>query len=67
MSIDQLDDDGYLAWMSNQDIVRFRAHAEECRQQAERCVNPLDKEAWLQMATDWTKLAESAEQWLGRG
>jgi hypothetical protein len=66
MSIDQFDVDGYLAEMSDQDIVRFRAHAEECRQQAERCVSPLDKEAWLRMAADGTKLAESAEQWRNR-
>ena len=62
MSIDQLDDDGYLAWMSNQDIVRFRAHAEECRQQAERCVNPLDKGhgcKWRPTGRSWRRAPNS--------
>jgi hypothetical protein len=36
--------------MSEQDVARFRAQADECRQQAERAINPLDKEAWLRLA-----------------
>ena len=34
----------YPGQMSEEDIARFRSQAEECRQQAERAVNPLDKE-----------------------
>jgi hypothetical protein len=29
------------------DAARFRKQAEECREQASKAVNPLDKEAWL--------------------
>jgi hypothetical protein len=29
---------------------------------AERAISPLDKEAWLGLASDWTKLAEEIEQ-----
>ncbi|MBR0975666.1 hypothetical protein [Bradyrhizobium japonicum] len=47
--------------MSEQDVARFRAQADECRQLAERAVNPLDKEAWLRLAGEWIKLAQNAE------
>jgi hypothetical protein len=36
--------------------------AEEARQHAERAITPLDKEAWLKVAGEWIKLAETAEQ-----
>jgi hypothetical protein len=39
------------------DADRFRKKAEECREQAERAINPLDKEAWLRVAGEWLKLA----------
>jgi hypothetical protein len=41
------------------DADRFRKEAEEARQQAEKSVNPLGKEAWLRLATEWLKLAQS--------
>jgi hypothetical protein len=47
--------------MSNSDADRFRKQAEECRQQAEKAVSPLDKEAWLRVAAEWIKLAQSAD------
>ncbi len=47
--------------MSEDDVVRFRKQAEECRKQAARAISPLDKEAWLQAAEEWLKLALSAE------
>jgi hypothetical protein len=43
------------------DASKFRQQAEICRQQAERAISPLDKNAWLQMAREWMKLALSAE------
>ena len=43
------------------DAAGFRKQAEECRAQAAKAVSPLDKEAWLQVAEEWLKLAESAE------
>jgi hypothetical protein len=36
------------------------ARKEECRRQA--AVSLLDKEAWLKMASEWTKLAQSTEK-----
>jgi hypothetical protein len=47
--------------MSNADIARFRAQADECREYAERAINPLDKESWLRLAGEWTKMAQAAE------
>jgi hypothetical protein len=41
------------------DANRYRKQAEECRQQAEKAVSPLDKEAWLRVAGEWIKLAQS--------
>jgi hypothetical protein len=44
------------------DAARFRKQAEEARQYAEKAISPLDKEAWLRVAGEWIKLAESAER-----
>jgi hypothetical protein len=44
------------------DADQFRQEAEECRKLAESAVRESDKEAWLRLAADWIKLAESAEQ-----
>jgi hypothetical protein len=53
------------------DADQFRQEAEQCRQMAEGCVSQPDREAWLRLAADWVKLAESAEQrrryWGGEG
>ena len=43
------------------DADRFRKQAEEARQQAEKAISPLDKEAWLRVAVEWLKLAQSVE------
>jgi hypothetical protein len=48
--------------MSKVEAARFRQQAEECRQQAEKAISPLDKEAWLRTASEWIELAQSAEQ-----
>jgi anaerobic glycerol-3-phosphate dehydrogenase len=48
--------------MSEDDADRFRRQAEECRQEAERAVSLLDKEAWLRVASEWIKLAQAAEE-----
>jgi hypothetical protein len=50
----------YPDGMSEQDVVRVRAQADECRQQAERAINPIDKESWLRLAGEWIKLAQNA-------
>ena len=52
----------YSEGMSEQDIARFRAQAEECCQQAERAQNPLDKESWLRLAGEWIKMAQENER-----
>lgn len=43
------------------DTARFRKQAEEAREHAGRVISPLDKEAWLRVAEEWLKLAESAK------
>jgi hypothetical protein len=48
--------------MSDQDVARFRAQADECRQLAEQAINALDKEAWLRLAGEWVKLAQEADK-----
>jgi hypothetical protein len=53
---------GQTRGVMDQNIAnRYRARAEECRAQAERAVHSHDKAAWLKMAEDWQRLAESVE------
>jgi hypothetical protein len=40
---------------------RYRREAEECELNAQRAMRTADREAWLRLAADWMKLAESAE------
>ena len=40
---------------------RYRRQAEECQLNAQRAIRAADRDAWLKLAADWTKLAESAE------
>jgi len=40
---------------------RYRREAEECRQNAEKAMRPVDREAWLRLAADWAKLAAGVE------
>jgi hypothetical protein len=47
--------------MLKEDIALYRSRADECHQQAEKAINPVDKSAWLRLAGDWTKLAQAAE------
>jgi hypothetical protein len=48
--------------MTENDQERYRRRADECLQQAENARNPMDKEAWLKMAAEWTQLAQDAER-----
>jgi hypothetical protein len=48
--------------MTETDAERYRKQAEECRKLAERSANQLDKNSWLHLAEDWTKLAEADEE-----
>ena len=52
--------------MPEPDIVRFRAQADDCRQYAERAISPIDKEFWLRLSVEWTKMARTAELLLRR-
>jgi hypothetical protein len=36
--------------------------ADECSQQAEKAINPLDKERWRRLSGEWIKLAQEAER-----
>jgi hypothetical protein len=47
--------------MAEDDADKFLQQAEHCRQQAEKAISPLDREAWLRTAGEWTKLAMSVE------
>jgi hypothetical protein len=40
----------------------FRTNADECREQAARAINPLDKERWLKIAQHWLQMAQEAEE-----
>ena len=40
---------------------KYRRAAEECRLNAENAERSADREAWLRLAADWAKLAQSAE------
>jgi hypothetical protein len=48
------------------DLQKYRQHAEECRKMAEKAFSPLDKEVWLQLAADWLRMVQLAEQREGR-
>ena len=40
---------------------RFRREANECKLNAQSAMRAADREAWLKLASDWMKLAESAD------
>ena len=44
------------------DVQKYRERAEECRIMAGKALSPLDKEAWLQLAADWLRMVQMAEQ-----
>jgi hypothetical protein len=44
------------------DAERFRQKAEEARAMAAKVLSPLDKEAWLELAEDWLKMALITER-----
>lgn len=46
--------------MVQSDADRFKGRAEECRRLAEKAISEQDKEAWLRLAAEWDRLAESA-------
>jgi hypothetical protein len=52
--------------MSDAEVQRCLRQAEECRQQAARMVDPREKQALLQTADRWTKLAQEAEKRSGK-
>jgi hypothetical protein len=39
----------------------LRTNADECREQAARAINPLDRERWLKIAQDWLQMAQEEE------
>ena len=41
---------------------RFVNEVEECLRQAKMAIDPLDKQAWLELAEDWMKLARAAKE-----
>jgi hypothetical protein len=43
-------------------VAKYRMHAEDCREHAARAVKPVDKDAWLALAECWIKLAQAGER-----
>jgi hypothetical protein len=43
------------------EATAFRRNADECRQQADRAFNALDKERWLKIAEHWLDMAQKQE------
>jgi hypothetical protein len=41
---------------------RFLNEAEECVRQAEIAINSHDRQAWLELAEDWIRLARAARE-----
>ncbi len=56
----------YLYGVSDHHIALYEKKAEQCRHRAESSLNFLDKEAWLRLAEDWTKMAREIERRLKR-
>ena len=50
----------YSRFMSKRDD--YHAKIEYCRQMAAKVTCPLDKEGWLQQATNWRTLAELSDR-----
>src|ERR1700740_3031909 len=53
--------DNESAMKSETPAQRYRREADECQLNAQRAIRAADREAWLKLAVDWRKLAESAE------
>jgi hypothetical protein len=53
-----------MSWLAVTDTrpERYRREAEDCLRHAEAATSPLDKQSWLWLAEDWTRLATDAEQ-----
>ena len=49
------------AMESESPAKRYRREAEDCRRNAGKAMRADDRDAWLWLATDWAKLAQTAE------
>jgi hypothetical protein len=47
-------------WMSEPNVERYRATADECQTRARKARLVIDREAWLMLAADWHTLADDA-------
>lgn len=56
----------YLYEVSDHHVVLYQKKAEECRQRSQSALSSLDKEAWLRLAEEWTRMAQEIERRLGR-
>ena len=45
----------------SKDATKYRGRAAICEAYAARATSQMDKEGWLRLAAEWTKLARSAE------
>jgi hypothetical protein len=46
--------------MSERD--EYRAKAKHCREMANKALSPLDKDAWLQLASDWLTMSSMRDR-----
>jgi hypothetical protein len=51
----------YPVAMPDDYAARFRKKAEECRAQAAKAVNPIDKRRGLRLPEEWLKMASSVD------
>jgi hypothetical protein len=54
---------GGLYWEINPMSLaeEYRRNADDCRRQAEKSLNPLDKERWLKIAEHWLMMAQESD------
>jgi len=45
-----------------QRVVKYRRHADRCRERAERTVSPAERELLLELARHWDAIADLQEQ-----
>jgi hypothetical protein len=45
----------------SKDATKYRGRAAICEEYAAKATSLLDKESWLRLAAEWTKLAQHAE------
>jgi hypothetical protein len=53
--------------MTEADVVRYRNKAQECLANADEAIHADDKAAWMELARQWSEMAEKSEERRRRG